>query len=235
VLMVPTTPTAPTRAAVAAAPVQRNSELGQYTNFVNLLGQAALAVPSGFSASGLPFGVTFIAPGGSDAALAHLGVRWQAARALPLGCRLRDATADELAAPLGMAPAAAPTLAVAVVGAHLAGMPLHGQLVERGCRLLAATTTAAAYRLFALPGTTPPKPGLARVAEGGVAIAVEVYEMPQAVLGSFLALIPPPLGLGSVQLASGAWVKGFICEGAALQGATDISAHGGWRAYLASP
>lgn len=235
-LMVPTTPTAPTRAAVAAAPVQRNSELGRYTNFVNLLGQAALAVPSGFAASGLPFGVTFIAPGGSDAALAHLGARWQAARGLPLGCRLREAGADELAAPLALAPASAPTLAVAVVGAHLAGMPLHGQLVERGCRLLERTTTAAAYRLFALPGTTPPKPGLARVAdgEGGEAIAVEVYEMPQAALGSFLALIPPPLGLGSVQLASGAWVKGFICEGAALQGATDISAHGGWRAYLAA-
>ena len=234
VLMVPTTPTAPTRAAVAAAPVLRNSELGRFTNFVNLLGQAALAVPSGLAASGLPFGVTFIAPGGSDAALAHLGARWQAARGLPLGCRLRDAAADELAAPLTMAPASAPTLAVAVVGAHLAGMPLHGQLVERGCRLLARTTTASAYRLFALPDTTPPKPGLARVADGGVAIEVEVYEMPQAALGSFLALIPPPLGLGSVQLASGAWVKGFICEGAALQGATDISAHGGWRAYLAA-
>ncbi len=234
VLMVPTTPTAPTRAAVAAAPVQRNSELGRYTNFVNLLGQAALAVPSGFSASGLPFGVTFVAPGGSDAALAHLGARWQAARGLPLGCRLREATAGELAAPLSLPPAAAPTLAVAVVGAHLAGMPLHGQLVERGCRLLARTTTAATYCLFALPDTTPPKPGLARVADGGVAIEVEVYEMPQAALGSFLALIPPPLGLGSVQLASGAWVKGFICEGAALQGATDISAHGGWRAYLAA-
>ncbi len=234
VLMVPTTPTAPTRAAVAAAPVLRNSELGRFTNFVNLLGQAALAVPSGLAASGLPFGVTFIAPGGSDAALAHLGARWQAARGLPLGCRLRDAAADELAAPLTMAPASAPTLAVAVVGAHLAGMPLHGQLVERGCRLLARTTTASAYRLFALPDTTPPKPGLARVADGGVAIEVEVYEMPQAALGSFLALIPPPLGLGSVQLASGAWVKGFICEGAALQGATDISVHGGWRAYLAA-
>jgi allophanate hydrolase len=222
--------------------VQRNSELGRYTNFVNLLGQAALAVPSGFSRSGLPFGVTFIAPGGSDAALAHLGARWQAARALPLGCRLGEVPADveaapdpkALTAPLSMAPASAPTLAVAVVGAHLAGMPLHGQLVERGCRLLTRTTTAAAYRLFALPDTTPPKPGLARVAEGGVAIEVEVYEMPQAALGSFLTLIPSPLGLGSVQLASGAWVKGFICEGGALLGAADISAHGGWRAWLAA-
>ena len=248
VLMVPTTPTCPTRAAVAAEPVLRNSELGRFTNFVNLLGQAALALPSGFSTSGLPFGVTFIAPGGSDAALAALGQRWEAARALPLGHRLRAAPlagpamdAALVAEPTPAAPlcAAAATLALAVVGAHLAGMPLHGQLVERGCRLRARTTTAPQYRLYALPGTVPPKPGLARVAEGeaGWAIELEVYDMPLAAVGSFLALIPPPLGLGSVQLADGSWVKGFICEGAALAsdtGATDISAHGGWRAYRAA-
>ena len=257
VLMVPTTPTCPTRAAVAAEPVQRNSELGRFTNFVNLLGQAALALPSGFSASGLPFGVTFIAPGGSDAALAALGQRWEAARALPLGRMLRPGPlagpatqAVPLTEPPGAAPvaepppaaplcAAAPTLMLAVVGAHLAGMSLHGQLVERGCRLRARTTTAAHYRLYALPGTVPPKPGLARVGEGGagLAIEVEVYDIPLEAVGSFLALIPPPLGLGSVQLADGSWVKGFICEGAALAsdtGATDISAHGGWRAYRAT-
>jgi len=133
-------------------------------------------------------------------------------------------------------PAAAPSLALAVVGAHLEGMPLHGQLVERGCRLLERTRTAPQYRLFALPGTTPPKPGLARVAEGeaGTSIALEVYEMPLAEVGGFLALIPPPLGLGSVQLADGRWVKGFVCEPAALAGALDISAFGGWRDWLAS-
>ena len=235
VLMVPTTPTCPTRAAVAAEPVLRNSELGRYTNFVNLLGQAALALPSGMSASGLPFGVTFIAPGGNDAALVDLGQRWEAARALPLGCRLRPATPADTA--LRDLPAAAPPLALAVVGAHLAGMPLHGQLTERGCRLVERCRTAPHYRLYALPDTQPPKPGLARVAEddaSGAAIEVEVYDMPQAALGSFLALIPPPLGLGSVQLADGRWVKGFICEGAALLGATDISAWGGWRAWRAS-
>ncbi|MBL8350390.1 MAG: allophanate hydrolase [Burkholderiaceae bacterium] len=232
VLMVPTAPTCPTRAAVAAEPLLRNAELGRFTNFVNLLGQAALALPSGFGAGGLPFGVTFIAPGGSDAALAALGARWQAARALPLGCRLRaPRPADHALASL---PAAAPTLAIAVVGAHLAGMPLHGQLVERRCRLVERTTTAPAYRLHALPDTVPPKPGLARVAEGGRAIEVEVYEMPAAAVGSFLALIAPPLGLGSVQLADGRWVKGFICEGAALAGAADISEWGGWRAWLAA-
>jgi len=122
------------------------------------------------------------------------------------------------------------------VGAHLQGLPLHGQLMERGARLLERTRSAPRYRLHALPGSTPPKPGLARVAEGqpGHAIELEVYELPQAALGSFLALIPPPLGLGNLELADGRWVKGFICEGAALQGAPDISAFGGWRAYLAS-
>ena len=257
VLMVPTAPTCPSRAAVAAEPVLRNAELGRYTNFVNLLGQAALAMPSGFASSGLPFGVSFIAPGGSDAALTALGQRWEAARALPLGCRLRDAANAEPApdaaaiaaaglsaitaakATLPTQPAAAPSLALAVVGAHLAGLPLHSQLVERGCRLRARTQSAPHYRLYALPGTVPPKPGLARVRAGetGFAIALEVYDMPLASLGSFLALIPSPLGLGSVQLADGAWVKGFICEGAALApegGATDISAFGGWRAYLAA-
>jgi len=236
VLMVPSVPTCPTRAAVAADPELRNNELGRYTNFVNLLGLAALAVPSGFTAGGLPFGVTFIAPGGSDAALVGIGARWESARALTLGCRLRAARPADRE--LTVLPAAAPTLEIGVVGAHLQGMPLHPQLVERGCRLIACTHTAPRYRLFALSGSMPPKPGLVRVAEGeaGQAIALELYEMPLAAVGGFLALIPPPLGLGSVEVADGAgrsrWVKGFICEPGALAGAQDISAFGGWRAYL---
>ena len=234
VLLVPTAPTCPTRAAVAADPIRRNAELGRFTNFVNLLGLAALALPSGFTAAGLPFGITLIGPGGSDAALVELGARWEAARALPLGARLRAANAADRA--LQRRPASQPTLALAVVGAHLEGMPLHGQLRERGCRLVERTRTAPAYRLYALPATQPPKPGLARVGEGegGHAIEVEVYEMPIDQVGSFLALIPPPLGLGSVQLADQRWVHGFICEPAALAGATDISAWGGWRAWRAT-
>lgn len=234
VLLVPTAPTCPTRAAVAAEPIRRNAELGRFTNFVNLLGLAALALPSGFTAAGLPFGITLIGPGGSDAALVELGARWEAARALPLGARLRAANAADRA--LQRRPAAQPTLALAVVGAHLEGMPLHGQLRERGCRLIERTRTAPAYRLFALPATQPPKPGLVRVGagEGGHAIEVEVYEMPIDQVGSFLALIPPPLGLGSLQLADQRWVHGFICEPAALAGATDISAWGGWRAWRAT-
>ncbi len=230
-LMVPTAVTCPTRAAVAAEPLKRNAELGLYTNFVNLLGLAALALPSRVTSDGLPFGVTFIAPGGADAALVHWGLAGERAGPSTLGARLRDASADDRAP--ARVPLSAPVLRLAVVGAHLQGMPLHGQLVERGCRLVARTRTAAAYKLFALPDTTPAKPGLAR-AEGGVAIEVEVYDMPLDAVGGFLALIPPPLGLGSVELADGRWVKGFICEPHVLAGARDISAHGGWRAWLES-
>jgi allophanate hydrolase len=231
-LMVPTATTCPTRAAVALDPVHRNAELGLYTNFVNLLGWAALALPSRVPAQGLPFGVTFIAPGGTDAALARWGLDWERGGPATLGARLRDARGSDRR--VTRLPLAAPTLPLAVVGAHLQGMPLHGQLTERGCRWVTRTRTAAAYRLFALPGTAPPKPGLVRVAagEGGHAIEVEVVDMPMDAVGGFLALIPPPLGLGSVELEDGRWVKGFICEPQGLAGALDISAHGGWRAWL---
>ena len=132
------------------------------------------------------------------------------------------------------APATAPTLPIAVVGAHLSGLPLNGQLLERGATLRERTRTAPHYRLYALPGTRPPKPGLQRCAEGGAAIEVEVWDMPLAQLGSFLALVPSPLCLGSVELADGRFVHGFLCEAHALSQARDISHFGGWRAYLAS-
>jgi allophanate hydrolase len=233
-LMVPTAPRHPTRADVAAAPVAANAELGAYTNFVNFLGWCALALPSSVTAAGLPFGVTFIGPAGADAALARFGRRWQAAAAQPLGATgAAPATETEAASELPE-PATEPELRLAVVGAHLEGLPLNGQLLERGARLLTRTRTAPSYRLFALPGTAPRKPGLLRVAHGGEAIAVEVWAMPQRHAGSFLALIPPPLGLGSIELTDGTRVHGFLCEAHALEGATDISRHGGWRAYLAT-
>jgi allophanate hydrolase len=216
-LLVPSTPTHPTFDEVDADPLGANARLGTYTNFVNLLGWCALALPAGRTPGGLPFGVTAIAPGGFDVALLQAWRGWASAATgvMPL-------------------PAVQATLPLAVVGAHLSGLPLNGQLRERGATLVEATTTAPHYRLHALPGTTPPKPGLQRVAEGGQAIALEVWAMPMHQVGSFLALIPPPLGLGSVQLADGRHVHGFVCEAHALAGAQDISHHGGWRAYLAS-
>jgi allophanate hydrolase len=234
VLMVPTAPRHPSLADLAAEPVAANALLGTYTNFVNLLGWCALALPAGFTRLGRPFGVTFIAPGAADAALATWGRRWQAQVAQPLGATGRVWAPQALAEPLPL-PATEPTLRLAVVGAHLSGLPLNGQLVERGAVLEQATHTAPRYRLHALPGTTPPKPGLVRVGAGetGHAIALEVWRMPLAQVGSFLALIPAPLGLGTLELADGSTVHGFLCEAAALPGAPDISALGGWRAYLA--
>jgi allophanate hydrolase len=230
-LLVPTAPAHPTHAEVDADPLGANAQLGRWTNFVNLLGWCALALPASIdAATGLPFGVTLIAPGGHDAALARFGMGWQSSLALPLGATGAPFTGGTAT----RWPAAAPTMPIAVVGAHLAGLPLNGQLTERGATLAEATTTAPHHRLYALPGTVPPKPGLQRVAEGGAAIAVEVWDMPVDAVGSFLALIPAPLGLGSLALADGRTVHGFLCEGHALQGAEDITHHGGWRAYLAA-
>ena len=234
VLMVPTAPAHPTHTEIDADPLGANALLGTYTNFVNLLGWCALALPAGFTESGLPFGVTFIAPGAADAALARFGQSWEASVKLPLGATGRQPTAGTSADSPAAWPASAPTLSLAVVGAHLSGLPLNGQLTERGARLREATHTAAHYRLFVLPNTTPPKPGLLRVSEArsGAAIAVEVWDVPIAAVGSFLALIPAPLGLGSLELADGRWVHGFVCEAHALTAARDVTAFGGWRAFM---
>ncbi|MEW5881343.1 MAG: allophanate hydrolase [Pseudomonadota bacterium] len=229
-LMVPTAPRHPHFDEVAADPIGANARLGAYTNFVNLLGWSALALPAGFTPNGLPFGITFIAAGGADAALVRWGRRWQQAMALPLGGTGQRRSPAE---PPSW-PAAEPTLPLAVVGAHLSGLPLNIQLTERGALWRETTTTSAYYRLYALPGTRPAKPGLQRVPEGGHAIEVEVWDMPLAQFGSFLALVPPPLALGSIELADGRHVHGFLCEAYALADAPDISRFGGWRAYLAS-
>jgi allophanate hydrolase len=233
VLMTPTAPRHPRFEEVAADPVGVNSELGTYTNFVNLLGWSALALPATHTAQGLPFGVTFIAPANADAALASWGECWQSACALPMGSTgVPLQRPDPLAAALW--PATEPSLPIAVVGAHLSGLPLNGQLLERGATLQSKARTAPRYRLHALPGTTPPKPGLQRVAEGGVGIELEVWNMPMSQVGSFLSLIPSPLGLGSIELEDGRTVHGFLCESHALRDAPDVSAHGGWRAFLAA-
>jgi allophanate hydrolase len=229
VLLVPTAPRHCTIDEMRADPVARNRELGAYTNFVNLLDYAALSVPSSIRPDGLPFGITLIAPCGSDLQLAELGQRFHHATGLTLG-----ATGRPMPPPVAL-PLSADTVRVAVVGAHLSGMPLNGQLRERGARLLLETETAPDYRLYALAGTVPPKPGMLRVAPGaGAAIKLEVWEMPAAHYGSFVALIPAPLGIGTLTLADGSSVQGFVCEPLALEGAEDITQHGGWRRYIAS-
>ena len=232
-VMTPSAPTHPTIAAMLEQPIQRNSELGHYTNFMNLLDYAAVAVPAGFTADGLPFGVTLFAPAHQDVPLLHAATRWQ--RALPG----RAATLGATGAPLPPAPDVPPAVPsgqvrVAVCGAHLEGQPLNWQLTQRGARLVARTRTSADYRLYALAGGPPLRPGLVRVGEGegGAAIEVEVWELPARHFGSFVAGIPAPLGIGTTVLADGSRVPGFICEPAGVRGAEDITAFGGWRHWL---
>lgn len=239
VLVVPTAPLTPTLAQVASDPVGVNSRQGTYTNFVNLADMSALAVPAGFRRDGVPFGVTFLSHKYNDYALLDFALAYMKAyaRAVPrfYGCLKSEAPAlsDDL-----LAHAQLPhrvltaTVKLAVVGAHLRGFPLHGQLQQAHALFVEATHTSADYRLYALPGGGVAKPGLRR-APGGTSIAVEVYEVPVEHFGAFVLQVPAPLGIGSVELALGEWVKSFICEeaGYTAAGAVEISEHGGWRAY----
>ncbi len=230
-LMVPTSPRPVTLAEMAADPIGANSMLGRYTNFVNLLDLCALAVPVSVTADSTATGVTFIAPAGQDAVLAGIGRAFHIASGLTLG-----ATGQPMPdfAPLPLSPAPG-TIEIAVVGAHLSGMPLNGELTTLGGTFLRATTTTPDYHLYALPGGPPARPGLIRVASGeGAAIALEVWSLPAEGFGRFVAGIPSPLGIGTLALADGTKVKGFLCEAIATQGARDVTSFGGWRAYVAS-
>jgi allophanate hydrolase len=242
VLLTPTAGTTYRIAEEQADPLRLNTQLGIYTNFMNLLDLAAVAVPAGFTAAGLPFGVTLAGPAWSDFELLRLAARLQRCGAPRLGA---------LPLPLGAAPefdwnavtAANPTsvalndatskraVALAVCGAHMQGLPLNHQLLERGAVRLERTVTAPEYRLYALPGGPPARPGLVRVLADGAAIAVEVWSLPAAAVGSFIAGIPAPLAIGKITLADGRTVSGFLCEAYAVSEARDITAFGGWRAY----
>ncbi len=233
-IVTPTAGTIYTVAAMQADPLRLNSNLGFYTNFMNLLDYAATAVPAGFQADGLPFGVTVFAPAHQDGPLLRLAARMQRELAAPLGATGLPLPASTVTPTLPMLPSG--QVRVAVCGAHLAGLPLNGQLTSRGGRLIAATRSAPEYKLYALPGGPPPRPGMVRVKQGGGAVALEVWELPAGEFGSFVACIPAPLGIGTVTLADGSTVQGFVCEAAAVENAEDaedITTLGGWRAYLA--
>ena len=215
-IVAPTAGTTYTVAEVQADPVRLNSNLGRYTNFMNLLDLCGLAVPAGHYASGPGFGITLIAPAWRDEALLTLGARY-------LGEPASRASANG-------------EVTLAVCGAHLRGQPLHGQLTALGARFVAATTTSPDYRLYALANTTPAKPGLVRClpSEGGAAIQVETYALTHESFGRFVEAVPEPLVIGTATLADGARVKSFLCEPRALGDATDITVHGGWVAYLSA-
>jgi allophanate hydrolase len=229
VLLVPTIPTVYTVDQVLADPIQLNSRLGTYTNFVNLLDLAGLALPASFRPDDTPFGVTLLGIGGSDALLSSLGRVFHAQTGLPMGA---TGAPQPTLAPLPAAPQAG-EIALCVVGAHLSGMALNAELKSFGARFLETTRTAPDYRMFAL-ATQPPKPGLLRVPAGqGTSIAVEIWALPAEGFGRFVAAIPPPLSIGTLALADGRSVKGFLVEADATTSARDISSFGGWRAFVA--
>ena len=210
-LAVPTVPRAYTVAELEADPITLNSNLGSYTNFVNLLDMAAIAVPSGMRGDGLPSSLTFIGKAGADGYLASIAAAVEG----------RPATGPVRASD---------RIEIAVVGAHLSGLPLNHELLGLGGTFVRAGTTTPDYTLYALPNTTPPKPGLLR--GGSAAIAVEVWSLDAAGFGSFVSKIPAPLGIGTLSLSDGSSVKGFLVEAVAVQGAEDISRYGGWRGFL---
>jgi len=232
ILLLPTTGTTYTHEQIAAEPVQLNTNLGYYTNFVNLLDLAAVALPAGFRPNGLPFGVTVLGQAGTERALLTVADK--------LHRRLGTTVGGGNIPLTGNAELSAPTIPpgctlVAVVGAHLTGQPLNHQLTSRGARLAFTTQTAPGYKLFALDGTVPPKPGLVREPSfAGPGIELEVWAIPTSAFGSFVAEVPAPLGIGNVELSGGSTVKGFVCETFALGAATEITDFGGWRAYRKS-
>lgn len=227
VMLLPTTGTAYTLSQLAEEPLRYNANLGHYTNFVNLLDLCGIALPAGFRSNRMPFGVTILGPAFCDRQMVALAAELQEPNARV------GATEMLVAAHEPPKPSAEPSgVELAVVGAHLRGQPLHGQLTGLKAEFLVQTTTAACYRLYALAGTTPPKPGLVRDPEhGGAAIEVEVYRLSAEAFGQFTTLVPPPLAIGNLELSDGRWVKGFVCEPCGLAGAQEITAFGGWRRF----
>ena len=230
-LLLPTAPDIFRIAEVEADPVTLNSRLGVFTNFVNLLDLAAIAAPAGFRADGLPFGITFVGQAFSDRSLLALAASYlRSLRPALGGTRLPYPET-----PVAREENNSDRMMIAVVGAHLTGEPLNYQLTDRDARFVRTAKTAPSYQLFALPGTSPAKPGLIRIrAEGGVSIFVEIWELPLHQFGNFMRQVPSPLTIGMIHLSDGRTVKGFLCEEAAVQDALNISAFGGWKAYLKS-
>lgn len=218
-LLLPTAPAIYRIDDVLAEPFGLNSALGRFTNFANLLDLSAVAVPAGFRANGTGFGVTLVAGAFQDAAL------------LDLAARLEPTAPPPPALDVGRRAAG---VQLAVVGAHLDGMPLNWQLASRGARLVETTRTAPVYRLYEIANSAPPKPALVHAGATGAPIEVEVYELDAEAFGSFVAEVPAPLAIGSVELATGRIVKGFVAEPRALEGAREITSFGGWRKFMAS-
>lgn len=228
-LCVPTIPTFYGIADLEADPIGPNSNFGTYTNFVNLLDMCGIAVPTDARADGRPGSVTLLTASGRDGLVASVARSFEAQATRRLG-----ATPHPVPSPGPVPPVVAPTeIELAVCGAHMSGLPLNDQLTDRGGRFLRRAETAKRYKFYALAGGPPERPGLVRVAKDTeFATRLEVWALPLSQVGGLLAGIPAPLGLGSVELSDGSWVKGFICEPGGIEGARDISAVGDWRVHL---
>jgi allophanate hydrolase len=230
VMLLPTAPRTYSIEEIAEAPIERNSHLGHYTNFVNLLDLSAVALPAGIRPDGLPFGVSLIGRTFQEVSLLALADRLHRKLATTLGGSTRKlAGTPSLAAELP----SDGCLLMAVVGAHLTGQPLNWQLTQRGGRLVRTCRTHPDYKFFALKGTLPPKPGLVRVPGfDGPGIEVEIWTLPADTVGTFVDGVPQPLSIGTLRLEDGTLVKGFLVEPTATEDAIDITHLGGWRRYL---
>lgn len=199
VLVMPTAGGTWTRDEVRENPIATNSHMGKYTNHCNLLDLSAIAIPSGYAAEDVPFGITIFSLSDEEGLLIGLG---------------RELKEEKIT--------------VAVCGLHMQGYPLEVQMIECGSKYLRTCKTADKYKLFKL-NTNPTKPGLIKVQSGGSSIEVELWEMPLDKLGYFTSLISSPLGMGKVELEDGSEVCGFICEEYGKQDGEDITIFGGWR------
>ena len=228
-LLTPTAGTIYTIEQVQNDPIQLNSNLGYYTNYMNLLDYSSIAVPGGFTRDELPFGVTMVSNAFEDCRLLSYASLLQQSLKLPLGATKKPLPEQSLTSRN-----AEDLMNIVVCGAHMSELPLNHQLLDRDAILIKQCKSAPYYKLLALPGGPPERPGMIRVEQGGTAIEVEVWQMPAEHFGSFLAGIPHPLGLGKVELEDGSWESGFICEAYIENNAVDISEYGGWRSYIST-
>jgi len=229
-LLTPTAPTTYTIEEVLENPIELNSNMGYYTNYMNLLDLAGIAIPAGFMSNGQPFGTTLIAPAMQDQKLLSYAHLWQHTLDCTTGALDQKPKHPDVKTFADQS-----SIEIAVCGAHLSGMPLNWQLTERGASLIKKSLTSKNYKMFALAGVPPERPGLFRDdSKDSASIEIEIWSMPAAELGTFLANIPAPLGLGKLETEDGDWVTGFICESYGEQGATDITEFGSWRKYINS-
>ena len=231
VLIVPTFPTLPTLAQVQSDSLGWSRRLGTYTNFANLLGLCAIALPAGFTESGVPVGITLLGRPGSERRLCEIGAFWQRQLNLPLGATQAHLPSAERPALKTAAEVAEGWVRVCVAGAHLRGEPLHPSLRQFGARFVRGCHTAPKYRFYAFVDLKPPRPGLLQTDDRGGSIAVEVYDLPYEGFGRLVASVAPPLAIGTVELEDGAAIKGFLCESSAARSARDITEFGGWLAF----